>query len=570
MSVSTNPLSNSTELALVEAQAFSEAYTSANIQANGIDRIVMDVLNTECGNARRLLDAFGSDIRFHVEKDCWMVWTQTHWTFDSKGRQVSLLMKQVIQEMRNEAESLLEKLAPQVAEIEKERTAAAATAPGKVKPDYTSEQAKVINQFKAAGANWDWSKKSESNAVVNGSVNQAASDPHKDVRVHTEDLDKNLLLFNVLNGTYDLATNTLRPHRRGDLITKVAPVEYNPTSTCPGFHNYMNGTFEKAQDALAIIEFIQRNLGYTLTGLTTVRILTFLMGGGSNGKSVLMNIMLGIFGAAKDGYAMEAAFTSFTLGRNSDPDKPRNDLMRFEGKRLITASESDDPNAKLDTALLKRISGNDNLSGRANYNEDKQFKPQAKIFLRLNDEIRVLDNTDSFWQRMKKVPFDNQFLEGDPRCDTSLTEKLLATEASGILNWLIEGWKLVQASLANRENPIPAPPEITNETEAYRQNQSQIARFFHDTYQVPVPKHECEPLLCTAVYKKYEDWCGKNGEKFKKTSTAFGTELGKQLAKYGVTKGPHGIKRQAYWFGFEPAGTDPGPSTGQPGDQVGF
>ena len=119
-----------------------------------------------------------------------------------------------------------------------------------------------------------------------------------------------------------------------------------------------------------LIVYIQRLLGYALSGYCTERVLPFWIGGGANGKSVLANIILGILGKLADGYGMEASFNSFIMGKFNDPDKPRNDIMRFEGKRFITASEKDDPTAKLDTELLKKISGNDDLSGRGNYSPD--------------------------------------------------------------------------------------------------------------------------------------------------------------------------------------------------------
>jgi hypothetical protein len=133
---------------------------------------------------------------------------------------------------------------------------------------------------------------------------------------------------------------------------------------------------------------------------------------------------MGIFGKEQDGYGMESSFTTFTTSRYSSPDKPRNDLIRMRGKRFVTASETDDPHVKMDTALLKRISGNDDMAVRANFKQEIEYTPQAKVFLRMNNEPRILDDTDATWERVKKIIFRRRFTEDEK--DQQLTEKLLA------------------------------------------------------------------------------------------------------------------------------------------------
>ena len=147
----------------------------------------------------------------------------------------------------------------------------------------------------------------------------------------------------------------------------------------------------------------------------------------------------------------------------------------------------------------------------------------------------------------EESPLTEQFQEDDPRCDPFLTQKLDA-EKSGILNWLIRGWKLVQAAMANHENPIPPPPEVAEATTAYRQAQSQVSRFFQETYRVA--DGEVEPIPASDVYAAYALWVGKSGEKVKKNTTVFGTELAKYLKRYGVRKDQH--KNRMHWFGIEP------------------
>jgi putative DNA primase/helicase len=220
----------------------------------------------------------------------------------------------------------------------------------------------------------------------------------------------------------------------------------------------------------------------------------------------------------------------------------------MRGKRLVTASETDDPNVKIDTALLKRISGNDDMAVRANFQQEIEYTPQAKVFLRMNNDPRILDDTDATWERVKKINFRRQFSEEEQ--DKQLTERLLA-ESCGIFNWLLEGWKLVHRARQSNEMTLPEPAEVRMATQEYRQEQSQVARFFAESYQVA--QHECEPVSAADIYEKYKRWADKQGEHFKKTQASFGTQLSRHLSQFKtVTKAQHGEKRQVHWFGVEP------------------
>jgi len=511
------------------------------------DAAFFDIQRSDAGNARRLLEAHGHDVCYHAEHNHWLTWDGTRWTIDSKGRRMAGKMKAVLQELRNESLAIIEELTPVV---------------GGYGKTLTAEQETIAAQYKKAKEDYKWSIESESDRHVSGAVRQAASEAAVKV-VYDWGLDANLFLFNAQNGTYDLATHSLREHCREDYITKLAPVTFDPEATCERFDKFLTEIFPENQD---LIDYVQRLLGYCLSGLTTERILPFLIGQGANGKSVLCNVMLrGIFGKEQDGYGMESSFTTFTTSRYSGPDKPRNDLIRMRGKRLVTASETDDPHAKMDTALLKRISGNDDMAVRANFQQEIEFTPQAKVFLRMNNEPRILDDTDATWDRVKKITFRRQFK--DEQKDEQLTEKLLA-ESSGIFNWLLEGWKLFQTARQDRRVALPEPAEVRMATEEYRQEQSQVARFFAESYQVA--QRECQPILAADIYNKYRHWADSQGEHFKKTQASFGAELSRHLSQFkSVVKKQHGEKRQLCWFGVEPA-AEPQSSMDDPQREISF
>jgi putative DNA primase/helicase len=277
-------------------------------------------------------------------------------------------------------------------------------------------------------------------------------------------------------------------------------------------------------------------------------------------------MLRGIFGNDRDGYGMESNFGTFIVSKYAAPDKPRNDIVRMRGKRIVAASENDDPNAKIDTALLKTITGDDDLSVRGNYDEEREFKPQMKIFLRMNNEPRILDDTDSIWDRVKKIVFKQQFLGAER--DEHLTETLLA-ESSGILNWLLEGWALVWEAWQHKEVALPEPAEVKMATQEYRQTQSQVARFFGEHYRVA--ECECQPIPAADIYAEYTRWTVAQGEVFKKNLTAFGIELARHLAPYkNVAKKPRTQKKTIYWFGIEKLNAASSEASGNDTDELPF
>jgi putative DNA primase/helicase len=187
------------------------------------DASFFDIQRSDAGNARRLLEAHGRDICYHAERNEWLIWDGKRWAIDSKGRKMAGKMKAVLQELRNESLAMMEELTPVVEAFGK---------------TLTCEQEKTAAQYKKANQDYKWSIESESDRHVSGAVRQAASEAAVQV-IHGSELDANLLLFNVQNGTYDLTTDSLREHRRGDYITRLAPVTWDPAATSDRFDKFL-------------------------------------------------------------------------------------------------------------------------------------------------------------------------------------------------------------------------------------------------------------------------------------------------------------------------------------------
>jgi putative DNA primase/helicase len=125
---------------------------------------------------------------------------------------------------------------------------------------------------------------SESAARINAMLDLARSEPG--IPILPDDLDRDPWLFNCPNGTLELKTGNLREHRREDYITKISPTEYHPEAKCPTWDRFLDSVF---QNDKGLIAFVQRFLGYCLTGDVSEQVLPIFWGSGSNGKTTLLN-----------------------------------------------------------------------------------------------------------------------------------------------------------------------------------------------------------------------------------------------------------------------------------------
>ncbi len=152
----------------------------------------------------------------------------------------------------------------------------------------------------------EWAIQSESRNRISNMVESAK----RMVLVHPNDFDIEAMLFNVMNGTIDLRTQTLRPHSREDRLTKRADVTYDSSATCPLWMSFLNRVFAGNQEVIA---FVQRLFGYCLTGLLTDHIIAILYGTGANGKSTLLRVLRSLAGD----YAHHCRPEVFTAKRTS-------------------------------------------------------------------------------------------------------------------------------------------------------------------------------------------------------------------------------------------------------------
>ena len=397
---------------------------------------------TDMGNARRFIVQHVDMIRsVGGARRPWFIWDGTRWTPDATG-EVMRMAKSTVRSLYAEAAQIVD---------EELRN----------------------NLLKHAS-------KSEGSARVHALLDMASTEP--EICQTYESFDADPWLFNVENGTLDLKKGKLLKHSKENLITKLAPVEFNPKAEAPRWVQFLH---EVMKDDADLIEFLQRMVGYAMTGETREHVLFFCYGQGRNGKSTFLEILRELFGD----YSQQSDFTTFLAKKG---EGPRNDIAGMRGARLITAVEADHERG-FDAVVLKQLTGGDTIRARKLYEEFFEFKPEHKLILAANHKPIVKDQTEAFWSRIKLIPFTVFFPYKDR--DKKLKQKLRA-ELPGILNWALEG------CMKWGKKGLGEPSAVKVATRSYREENDLLSEFLLQAAKFD--KHSWTSAV--EMYRVFGEW----------------------------------------------------------------
>jgi putative DNA primase/helicase len=275
------------------------------------------------------------------------------------------------------------------------------------------------------------------------------------------------------NGVINLRTGELRAGRPSDLLSNHFPVNYDPNALCPQWLKFLDDVFEGGRD---VINYLQRAIGYTLTGHTTEQCLFMLVGKGSNGKSTLMNVLQSIFGSN----AFPAPFSTFE--RQPVANSQSNDIAALDGRRLVISSEPNE-GVTLSESRIKSLTGGEPVSARFLHREFFTFHPVCKIWLGVNHLPRVVDDSDGFWRRVRRIDFNVRFVSPEEASEGALKQKpkdpdlgfKLRSEFPGILAWMVRG------AIAWYRDGLQTPSAVQASTRNYRDDSDPLKAFF-DAY----------------------------------------------------------------------------------------
>lgn len=311
--------------------------------------------------------------------------------------------------------------------------------------------------------------------------------------ISASEFDKDKLLLNCLNGTYDLSSGKFREHDPKDLITRLAPTIYDPEAFSERFIRFIEEIMCEDRE---LERFLQKALGYGISGETFLECLIILYGMTTrNGKGTLAESVKGTLGT----YAAAARPETIAQKNTVNSQSPSEDLARLAGIRFVNVSE---PRQCLlmNAALVKNMTGNDTLNVRFLHENSFEYRPQFKLYINTNYLPAVTDMTLFTSGRVIVITFDRHFEEWEQ--DKTLKEDFSKPEVrSAILNWLIEGYHMVKSEDLN------IPQKVLEVTEAYQRDSDKI-RQFADACLI---EDGSKDVRTSEVYAVYRIWCSNNG-----------------------------------------------------------
>lgn len=429
---------------------------------------------TDTGNGRRLVRKFGARIRYSTAHQAWFFYDGKRWVQD-ETRKVYHLAKRAVQDIAREAADT----------------------------DDEDDRKKILKHALA----------SESRKSIEAMIALAISEPGIAVTPDRWDADKWLL--NCQNGTIDLRTGELRPHRKEDFITRLCKVEYDPNATAERWEQFEREIFAKDED---LIGYVRRVIGSSLSADGRRQEIDIFYGLGANGKNVFLDTCRTILAD----YACTAE-PNLLLARKFEAHPTG--IADLCGRRLVTASETDD-GGQFAEAGLKRLTGDKFIKARFMRGDFFEFQRTFKLILATNHKPKIKGKDIAIWRRIRLVPFKVTFVKpGEPTAPPLVLteqeglEQELLEEAPGILKLF------VNACLEWQLKGMQPPKAVLTATDDYRKEMDELADFIIERCEVPSPAVRNEvKTKAAALYQAYAEWTRSNGLETL-TSREFGAEL---------------------------------------------
>lgn len=426
--------------------------------ANHDVNLALEYELSELGNARRIAKSFGYELRY-VQEWGWLAWDGMRWKRDELGMEI-VAAKDIITELQNDAA----KLAAEGAEAENN------------------------DKSYAAELMLKWARRSSAARVIESSAKLARTE--QPIAASASNFDADPWALNVTNGTIDLRTGELRPHCPEDWHTMLAPVAYDPHALCPTWDNFIAWALPDDD----VRSWFQRFIGYCLTGEVSEQVLTFLHGGGANGKSTSLGAIKYVWGE----YAVQGSpGLIMSPDHGNGEELARRQRAMLKGRRLVLVQEIE-AGRYLNEAQVKQLTGGDMYTAAKLYQNEIEIEPTHKIAIATNYKPVVRGSDRGIWRRIRLVPFVAQIADADK--DPELPKKL-REEAPGILAWAVRG------CLAWQRDGLSPPRAMVSAAEGYRQDEDRLGEFLADHTE------QSGEVSSRELYRRYKAWCEERGEK---------------------------------------------------------
>lgn len=426
----------------------------------------------DTGNAERFADRFGKMIRYNSTSRCWMYFDGRKWNYDTTGS-IRRMCDELIEEMRLDMKFYVENKPPEQNEEDAE---------------------KMFNKH------LKYSRSSKAKAAMIKETEQR-------LPIIPDQLDLHKMLLTCPNGTVNLITGELMPHNQEHFITKIANCEYTDKTDYPLWEKFLNDIFAGDKE---LIRFMQKAVGYSLTGSVKEQCLFFCYGVGQNGKSTFLETISDVLGD----YATN--IQPQTIMARQQNNGPSGDIARLKGARFVNSAEPEQ-GVRLNESLVKQMTGGDKMTAAKKYENEFEFMPEFKLWMSTNYKPVIRGTDTGIWRRIRLIPFTVTI--PDNKVDKNLKFKL-RQELPGIFKWAVEGCLLWQ-----REG-LKVPDSIDKATREYRAEMDLIGSFLETCCAIGPGAEEVDKDL----YAAFCAWAKESNE-FEMSSRKFNTELLKRFER---------------------------------------
>lgn len=427
---------------------------------------------TDTGNAHRLMDKFGSIIRYSYNRKKWMYWNGKVWCVDDSG-EIKKLADIICDDIKREG--------------------------------FMEQDEKTQSDL------LKWATRTSSSKGKEAMVKECQ---HLDgIPVSPDDFDVYPDYLNCQNGIVNLRNGELIPHDSSFMMSKICFAEYDPSDKQPKlwlkFLDDVTGGDKEIQD------YIQKCVGYSLSGSTREQCAYFLYGMGNNGKSTFLDTIADMLG----GYASNAQPETIMMKKWGN-EGANSDIARLKSARFVTSEEPTE-GVRLNEGLLKQLTGGSKVTCRFLYGDEFEYLPEFKIWIATNHKPVVRGMDYGIWRRIKLIPFEVNIPK--EKVDKMMKYRL-RKEFPQILHWAVQGCIKWQKEGMNE------PEKVQIAVKEYKQEMDLLAGFMEQCVEIDYDSGE--RIMASDLFRAYTRWAKQNNE-YEMSSKKFFKDIGNKVPDKG-------------------------------------
>lgn len=431
--------------------------------------------HTDTGNAERFYDKHGKNLKYSFNRKKWYYWDGSVWVIDERG---------VVKKMADE-----------------------------VCADIKNEALQITDEKKQEAA-LKWARRSSSSNAKEAMIKECQH--LYDIPAAPDDFDSNVDLLNCKNGIVNLKTGELMPHDRELMMSKIINCDYDVDHKKP--EKWLQFLDDVTAGDKDIQEYIQRCVGYSLTGSGREQCTYFLYGMGNNGKSTFLDTIADIMGE----YARNMGVETIMQNKFGSGNGANTQIARLRSARFVTCEEP--PEGVINESIIKQITGGSKVTARFLFGDEFEFTPEFKLWIATNHKPIIKGTDLGIWRRIKLIPFEVNIPK--EKVDKNLKFKL-REEFPQILAWAVEG-----AMKWYESGDLKEPAKVTDSVKEYRQEMDLIATFVEQC--VEIDYEHGETVSSAQLFSIYRAWAKEHNE-WEMSSNRFGREMAKKTPEKAKT-----------------------------------